>query len=222
VKIKSSQTGQVASTQTQSLTVSDGDVMRSEAKLVSRLRAGDEAAFDVLVRMTAGRMLVVARGMLNHEQDAQDAVQEAFLSAFRSLEQFDGRSRLSTWLHRITVNACLMRLRTKRRRPETPIENLLPRFLDDGHRVGATKESWTPIESSGIETEEVRSLVRDKIGELPDMYRVVLLLRDVQELDTQETAAVLGISENAVKTRLHRARQALRGLLEPHFTEVEC
>ena len=96
----------------------DPEASFDDAALLARLRRKDEAAFDELVDAAAGRMLSVARKMMPTEADAEDAVQDAFLSAFKSLERFDGRSKLTTWLHQITVNACLMKLRSKRRRPE--------------------------------------------------------------------------------------------------------
>lgn len=195
----------------------------SQALLLARLRAGEDGAFDELVRLAGGRMLAVARRMLAREEDAQDAVQEAFLSGFRSLEKFDGRSQLTTWLHRITVNVCLMKLRSQRRRggPERSIDEFLPIFTGDGHQ---TRESfaWKPDARSGIEQAEVRDLVRARINELPEQYRVVLMLRDIEGLSTEETAAALDMTINAVKTRLHRARQALRALLDPHFTQPEA
>ncbi len=187
-----------------------------ESALVARLRAGEDAAFDELVQLAGGRMLAVARRFLPREDDAEDAVQDAFLSAFKSLDRFDGRSMLTTWLHRITVNACLMKMRSRRRRPETSLEGLLPRFREDGHQENPTRP-WNPPEGSGIESEELRALVRARIAELPEPYRVVMLLRDIEGLDTDETAAVLRMTHAAVRTRLHRARQALRALLEPHF-----
>ncbi len=187
-----------------------------EAALLARLRAGEDTAFDELVELAGGRMVAVARRFLQREDDAEDAVQEAFLSAFRSLDSFDGRSRLTTWLHRITVNACLMKLRSRRRRPETSLEGLLPRFREDGHQENPTRP-WNSSERSGIEDAELHALVRAGIAELPEQYRVVLLLRDIEELDTEETAALLQTTPSAVKTRLHRARQALRTLLEPYF-----
>lgn len=191
-----------------------------EVGLLARLRAGEDTAFDELVRQTGGRLLAVARRMLRRDEDAQDAVQEAFLSAFKSLDRFDGRSQLGTWLHRITVNACLMKLRSQRRRggKERSIDSLLPQFLEDGHQRSDSRP-WKPSEQSGIEQSELRDLVRSKIDELPETFRVVLLLRDIEELDTEETAQVLGLSPAAVKTRLHRARQALRTLLDPCMAE---
>lgn len=203
---------------TRTTTVVPAAAPDADHALVARLRAGEEAAFEDLVRSAGGRMLAVAQRMLGRDDDAQDAVQEAFLQAFRSLDRFDGRSQLTTWLHRITVNACLMKLRSRRRRPECSIEDLLPAFQADGHQRTPSKP-WKPEPAAGIQQEEARSLVRDRIAELPEPYRVVLILRDIEELDTDETAAVLGLTTAAVKTRLHRARQALRTLLDPYFSE---
>src|SRR3990172_9044286 len=107
----------------------------AEHSLVLRLRAGGDAALSELVRENGGRLLAVARRLLRSEEDARDAVQEAFLNAFRGIERFDGAARLSTWLHRIVINACLMKLRTRGRKPEQPIEELLPRFYADGHPI---------------------------------------------------------------------------------------
>jgi RNA polymerase sigma-70 factor (ECF subfamily) len=189
----------------------------SDAALLARLRAGEDAAFDELVIAATPRMLAVARRMLSREEDAHDAVQEAFLNAFKALPAFDGRSLLTTWLHRITVNACLMRLRSARRRPERSIGDMLPQFVDDGHQARPA-QPWKPAGAAGIEHAELLATVRELIDQLPDQYRTILILRDVEELDTDETAVVLGLTPAAVKTRLHRARQALRELLDPHMT----
>jgi RNA polymerase sigma-70 factor (ECF subfamily) len=159
-------------------------------------------------------LLAVARRLLGDGEDAHDAVQEAFISAFRSIDRFEGGARLSTWLHRIVVNAALMKLRTRRRKPEEPIDDLLPAFLADGHRENPNGP-WQP--AAAAESREVRELVRHSIERLPESYRTVLLLRDIEELDTAEVAEMLHVTPAVVKTRLHRARQALRALLHPHF-----
>jgi RNA polymerase sigma-70 factor (ECF subfamily) len=196
--------------------LSDATPVSDEAGLLARLRAGEDAAFEELVRRYGGRLLAVARRFLPAEDDARDAVQDAYLSAFRSIDRFEGQAELSTWLHRIVVNAALMKLRTRRRKPEQSIEELLPGFLEDGH----LERPASPWRSDGIdpaEQSELRTLVLDNIHRLPESHRTVLLLRDIEDLDTGETAELLGISPGAVKTRLHRARQALRELLEPHL-----
>jgi RNA polymerase sigma-70 factor (ECF subfamily) len=185
----------------------------SEKSFVERLRRGDEAAFEELVRTRGGALLAVARRFLRNEEDARDAVQEAFVQAFRGIGSFEEQARLSTWLRRIVVNASLMRLRTRRRKPEEALdEELLPVFGADGHRIGATP-AWEDAEER-IEREETRQRVRSAIDRLPETSRTVLLLRDIEERTTEEAARLLGITENAVKIRLHRARQALRTLLD--------
>lgn len=188
----------------------------SETALIAALRAGEEQAFEQLVREHGGRMLAVARRFLGCEHEAGDAVQEAFLSAFRSIESFAGESRLGTWLHRIVVNVCLMRLRAARSRPAVSIDALLPVFEEDGHHARPIS-AWNAAPSEPVEVDETRARVRACIQELPEPYRVVLLLRDIEELDTAETAKRMGISQAAVKVRLHRARQALRTLLDPYM-----
>jgi RNA polymerase sigma-70 factor (ECF subfamily) len=142
-------------------------------------------------------------------------VQDAFFCAFRSLGKFEGGCALSTWLHRIVVNAALVKLRTRRRRPEESIEPLLPRFLEDGHHVARPSE-WMPADLL-LERRETRELVRAAIDRLPESYRTILLLRDIEEMDTEETARALDITPTAAKVRLHRARQALRTLLDPEM-----
>jgi RNA polymerase sigma-70 factor (ECF subfamily) len=193
-------------------------VPTDDSGLLARLRSREEAAYEELVRRYGGRLLAVARRFLPVEEDARDAVQDAFLSAFRSIHSFEGHAQLSTWLHRIVVNASLMKLRTRRRKPEQSIEELLPGFLEDGH-LERPASPWRSEEVDPAERAELRDLVMRSIHSLPEGHRNVLLLRDIEGLDTEEAAELLGISPGAVKTRLHRARQALRELLEPHLGE---
>ncbi|MCH8806932.1 MAG: sigma-70 family RNA polymerase sigma factor [Planctomycetes bacterium] len=188
----------------------------AESALLAALRHGREEAFEQLVRLYGGRMLAVARRFLRNEEDARDAVQDAFVSAFKAIDRFAGNSRLSTWLQRIAINAALMKLRSKSRKPETSIDDLLPKFRDDGHPLRAPLP-WKEDFDALIQRSEVRALVRERIDQLPEPHRTVLLLRDIEEFDTEHTAKLLGISTAAVKTRLHRARQALRTLLDHHF-----
>jgi RNA polymerase sigma-70 factor (ECF subfamily) len=186
-----------------------------EGDLVRRLKTGDEEAYATLVRLYGGRLLAVARRYFPGSEDAQDAVQEAFLSAFQALGSFEENSQLSTWLHRIVVNACLMRLRSRKRKPEESIEPLLPTFDELGNRTAAVSP-WPEIHGE-LERKQAAARVRELIHRLPESYRTVLLLRDIEELDTAQTAEALGVSESAVKIRLHRARQALRTLLDPEM-----
>jgi RNA polymerase sigma-70 factor, ECF subfamily len=187
-----------------------------EAALLAGLRGGDPDAYERLVRGHAGRLLAAIRRILRNEEDAQEALQDAFLSAFKGLPGFDGAARLSTWLHRVAVNAALMKLRGRLRKPEQSLEPLLPGFLEDGHQSDPA-ELWGETADRALERKEMRELVRACIDQLPETYRTVLVLRDIEELDTEEAARLLGVTCNAVKVRLHRARQALRTLLDPHF-----
>jgi RNA polymerase sigma-70 factor (ECF subfamily) len=188
-----------------------------ESTLLAALRQREEWAFEVLVRSYGGRLLAVARRICGNEEDARDVLQSAYLSAFRSLDTFEGTAHLSTWLHRIVVNTALMRLRSKRRKPEDPIETLLPAFHDDGHHVEQFSDWAVPVDTL-LEREDVRATVRQCIAQLPDKYREVLLLRDIEELSTGKAATLLNVSPTAVKVRLHRARQALSTLLRRELT----
>jgi RNA polymerase sigma-70 factor (ECF subfamily) len=170
------------------------------------------------VRGQTAHMLAVARRFFRNEDDARDAVQDAFLSAFRALDRFEGACRLSTWLHRIVVNACLMKLRARRRKPEQAIDDLLPTFKVDGHHT-ATFVDWSPTIHEVLEREETRALVRECIGQLPETYRTALLARDIEGMELEDIAAMLNVTPNAVKIRVHRARQALRSLVDPHFRQ---
>jgi len=187
-----------------------------ESALLAGLRARDEQAFETIVRTYGGRLLAVARRLVRDEADAQDVVQSAYLSAFRAVDQFEGAAQISSWLHRIVVNTALMKLRSRRRKPEEPIEPLLPSFLVDGHHVEQFSD-WSAPADVLLERKETRAIVRAGIDQLPDSYRDVLILRDIEELSTQEVADALGLTPTAVKVRLHRGRQALSTLLRRTF-----
>jgi RNA polymerase sigma-70 factor, ECF subfamily len=205
---------------TDSIESPDSKGVIDDPQFIARLKARDPHAFETLVREHAPRLSAIASRFLTCEQDRDDAVQDALISALRAIESFDGDSRLSTWLHRIVVNSCLMKLRSKKRvsrRNETSIHDLLPMFDETGHNISPTK-SFDEDCCAQMAKEELRVRVRACIDQLPENYRVVLLMRDIEGLDTAESAQLLGCTEANVKTRLHRARQALRTLLEPVFT----
>jgi RNA polymerase sigma-70 factor (ECF subfamily) len=172
-----------------------------EVQLVARLRAGDEAAYEALVRAHSGAMMAVARRFLGDTGDDADAVQDAFVSAFKAMPAFEGGSRLGTWLHRITVNACLMKLRSRKRCRIVALD-------DVAYPAGRADDDV-------LSRAETVGRVRACIDQLPPAYRAVILLRDIEGVGTGDTADRLGTNEGAVKVRLHRARQALRALVEP-------
>jgi RNA polymerase sigma-70 factor, ECF subfamily len=154
----------------------------------------------------------VARRFLRCEADCADAVQDAFLAALRSLDGFEGKSSMNTWLHRILVNCCLMKLRRQSRNRAIPMDDLLPTCEEV---ASVSREDPSLLK---LTREETQKQVRACIDRLPRRYRTVILLRDIEALDTEETARKLGIATGAVKTRLHRARCALRKLLQPLMT----
>jgi RNA polymerase sigma-70 factor (ECF subfamily) len=188
----------------------------SEDVLVQALRSGEEWAYEAMIREYGGRLLAVARRFVRSDEDARDVLQSAYLSAFRSMGEFEGSAQLGTWLHRIVVNTALMRLRSRRRKPEAFIDDLLPSFQADGHHVEQFSD-WSARADQLIEREETRKIVRGCVDQLPDQYRVVLLLRDIEERSTQEVAELLDLTPTAVKVRLHRARQALSTLLRREY-----
>ncbi len=181
---------------------------------VEVLKSGDAAATERFVRTHIGWMLAVANRILRDAQHAEDAVQNAFAKVFDNIAGFDGRSALKTWMHRIVVNECLMHLRKAGRTETVAIDDLLPNFDRNGCRV---EDRWLTMETpeSLLLRADTKTLVQSKIDLLPDNYRIILLLRDIEELTTTEVSDILGISEANVKVRLHRARAALKRLLEP-------
>ena len=182
--------------------------------LLAGLRDGSARHADHFVRTHIGAMRAVARGILGGDAFADDCVQEAFLKAFKKIDTFEGRSTLKTWLHRITVNEALMKLRVLKRLDEQSIDALMPEFDGNACRIEASWSYLATVEEI-LEREDTHSLVTSKIRELPDAYRIVLLMRDIEELNTAEVAEFLGITQGNVKVRLHRARSALKKLLEP-------
>lgn len=191
-----------------SLDVSD------ELELIAGLRSGDEASYERLVTTYGGRILAVARRIVRDEEDARDCVQEAFLQVFRSIERFEQRSSLASWLHRIVVNAALMKIRSRARRPEESLEDLMPQFDEHGFRIEPADQLSAPVETL-LEQKQAKEFARRAIDKLPGDYRNVLIARDIEGYDTEETAALLGITPGTAKVRLHRARAALKSLLKP-------
>ncbi len=173
---------------------------------------------EAFVRAYIGWMLALAERLLGDRALAEDVVQESFMRAFDGLASFEGRATVESWLHRITVNAALSKLRQLRRRAEQSIDEHLPEFDSYDCRIEAP---WSQLASAEeiMESEDRRRRVYETIGRLPDSYRLVLQLRDIEGYDTKEVAEILELSVSNVKVRLHRARAALKKLLEPVLRE---
>ncbi len=186
----------------------------SEAELTQRVLAGQNDAFYELVRPYERAVLMVAKGILHNEADAEEAAQEAILKAFTNLAKFRGDSKFSTWLLRIATNEALMKWRKERR-------HTLHDSLDEGRMNGEGDyiprdfADWREIPSEALQRKELRQALSRALASLPTKYRAVFVLRDVQHFTTAETAEALEISESAVKTRLLRARLQMRDALAP-------
>ena len=188
-----------------------------EASLVADLVSGDDAAVENFVLMHRSWMTAVAKRLLGDCASAEDCVQEVFFNVLRKIGDFEERSSLKTWLHQITVNQALMKLRVLRKRNEAPIDDFLPILEINGSRVEASWQRVEPVDVI-LEREERRLYILSKIKELPESYRIVIQLRDIDEMTTREVAEELGLSEVNVRVRLHRAHAALKMLLEPILT----
>jgi RNA polymerase sigma-70 factor, ECF subfamily len=182
----------------------------SDDLLVARLRRGQVAAFDELIRRHEPRLRRLAVRFVHDDNDAREVLQDVLLSAWRKLPEFEGRSQVASWLHRVTVNAALMFLRKRQRRREIGLE------VGPTASVDHETPSPLPWPDAVLQRAQLRRHLQAAIAELPTSLSTVLLERDVQGLSTDETALLLGLTRPAVKTRLHRARTALRATLHEH------
>jgi RNA polymerase sigma-70 factor (ECF subfamily) len=167
----------------------------------------------------APRVYNLARRMLGNDADAEDVTQDVLLQVVRKLDTFRGEADIATWLHRVTVNAALAHRTRRARREEREVRDPLDQFLDDGHHRGPLRPWAVSPEQLALDQERQR-LIEDAIAQLPELYRDVYVLADVEGLNNPEIADLLGLSVPAVKSRLHRARLLMRHALAPHFEEV--
>jgi RNA polymerase sigma-70 factor (ECF subfamily) len=190
----------------------------SETFSLEALRTGDRAEFARLIEAYSGVIYRLTLKMLHNTQDAEDALQDTFIKAYRGLPSFDGRSSLSTWLYRIATNEALMMLR-KRKRTLVSIEEPLENSRDEEQEPLQIVD-WCCLPEQELLSTEARAFLDKAIDELPETLRVVFVLRDVEGLSTLETAEVLNLSETAVKTRLSRARLRLRERLTGYYRDA--
>lgn len=186
----------------------------NDADLISRLVRGDEEAFASAVKEHAGWKFNLVRRFTNCDADAEDCVQESFAFFVQKIGDFEECSTLKTWLHRVVVNQALMKMRKKTNLREQSLDQFLPEFDRNGRRVDPVSISDESVEAL-ISNNETTWKVMLAIAELPDIFRAILILRDLEGYSTAETAELLEIEEGAVRTRLHRARHALRIKLAP-------
>jgi RNA polymerase sigma-70 factor, ECF subfamily len=182
-----------------------------EATLIERARRGDRLAFEELVRRHADRLYAVVLRFVANAGEAEEVTQEAFLRAWRSIARFEARSAFFTWLYRIGINEA--KRRAARQAPATVVS------LDDEPIPEAP--DWSQAPETSLRQQDLRRVLEDAIRALPIEYRAPIILRDVEGLTTQEAADVMGLSEPAFKSRLHRARLAVRRSLDEYFMEAE-
>ena len=191
--------------------------LQEEQRIITQILAGRIQLFYELIQPYERTVYMMALSYVHNEADAEDVAQEAFLKAFRNLAAFQGKSRFGTWLISITLNEARSRIR---RNKIAPMESLDTTPEEDGHVSPALLRDWKEIPSEALERHEVKLLLQDAIASLPPIYREVLLLREVEELNTGEVAEVLQISISSAKVRLHRARLMMQKLLAPQLKHV--
>ena len=187
----------------------------TEAEMISRIIAGERELFYDLIKPCERAVFLTAFSVLKSEADAEEVVQEAALKAYKALSSFRGEAKFSTWLVKITLNEARMRLRRSRAESEVSLED----FANDGDSdyTPAVLTDWREIPSEALDRKELRVLLQRGLDELPEKYREVLILRDVRELNIEETAQLLGISIGMVKTRLFRARLMMQKIVAPEL-----
>ena len=188
----------------------------TEVMLIERLRAQDASVLEILMERYSPRIYRVAFGITRSHGDAEEVVQDVFVTLFRKIDSFEGRAALGTWLYRVAANAALIKRRGKRAEVEVHLEGYLPTFKADGHREGDRTmllADWSETPERELLSGEAREILEEGLALLPDHYRAILVLRDVEELSNEEVAEALGESVASVKSRLHRARMALREVL---------
>jgi len=195
-------------------------VSTDDRELLGRVSTGDAGALETLMARHSARVYRLAYGITRSAPDAEEVVQDVFLQIIDKGGGFEGRSALSSWIYRITTNLSLNKRRGKRRELETSLDEMLPTFLPDGHRAGDRAfvvADWSRTPDAALLSGEARRVLEAALDRLPDHYRAVLVLKDVEELSNEEVAQAVGDTVAAVKTRLHRARMALREQLTRHL-----
>jgi RNA polymerase sigma-70 factor (ECF subfamily) len=192
----------------------------TELTLIGRLRAGDQTALETLMEQYGSKIYRLAYGITRNAGDTEEVVQDVFLKLFQKIDGFGERAALGTWLYRVATNTALMKRRGLRGDREVSLEVQLPKFLDNGRRAAdqtLLMADWSQNPEATLLSRETQAIVNQAIDALPEPYRAVLLLRDIEGLSNDEVAEILGESVAAVKSRVHRGRMAFREELTRQF-----
>lgn len=188
-------------------------VQPTDEALAARAAAGDDSAFETIVRRYQGRIYRLAC-RLTSDTDAPDVLQETFLQVYRHLPSFRGESQFGTWLYRIASNAALMHRRARMRRATSSLETFLPRFDNQGMHAATPAELQVAARADELlDRQLLAKKAREAIARLPDLYREAFVLRDLEEMSTTDVARMLGVEPATVRQRVHRARLMVRGFL---------
>jgi RNA polymerase sigma-70 factor, ECF subfamily len=197
--------------------LSDENSGETDVALIQRVKAGDHAAFEALFRRHMARVHRQAIALLGNEAEAEEVVQEVFITVYAKASQFRGAAAFTTWLYRLTANAAITRLRKRKRSREVNFEDYLPQFSEDGHHQVRPVVDWSADLDALSDSEALQRLLRQALDELPPVDKAVVVLSDLEGIPNKEIGRTLGLTLPAVKARLHRARLFLRGRLAVHF-----
>lgn len=189
----------------------------STEQLVELVKKGDAAAFEALFGRFSPQVYRQAMRLLANPVEAEEVLQEVFLTVYTKCQTFRGEAAFSTWLYRLTANAAISRLRQHQRRPETTLDEYLPQFNEDGHHRVRPVIDWSQELEKRLADQEMRAVIQQALAELAPLDKAVVVLSDLEGLPNQEIAEILELTVPAVKSRLHRARLFLRGKLAVYF-----
>jgi len=192
-------------------------VHSTDNELIRGIQAGDTEAFEILFKRHSARVYQQVMHLLHHEAEAEEVMQEVFLTVYEKVNAFRGEAAFTTWLYRLAANAALNRLRRRTRRPEVSMTDALPRFAADGHHAVRPVVDWSQDLERQSANRQVCQFLQEAIETLQAIDKAVLVLSDLEGLSNREIADMLGLSVSAVKSRLHRVRLFLRGKLAAFF-----
>ena len=192
------------------------DTMLTDEELIQKFRRGCLASFEELIRRYETKAHNLAMRLTRNAEDAEEVLQDVFITVYRKIESFEGKSKFSSWLYRITVNAAFMKLRKRKQDQSVPLEDLMPHLQN---KVLVEKNSYFMQSDSMAMNNEIREALEGAVSKLPDDYRAVFVLRDIDGLSNKEVGDILNLSIPAVKSRLHRSRIMLRKRLRRFFED---